>query len=224
MFDRNEIDSGGLHAIFVTHGHSDHTLGLMYLLDNKPGNGFQMDKSINLYMPDDVLQDVARELSSEQAISHDNIQQQFYSLQAIQAYQQINVGDLVVQPLETNHLNIHWKPGERKRGCFGYLVKERNGKKLAYMLDAPSEMPERTYQILIEEKIDCLFFDCTFDTIPRPSGHADIQGIVEVHQRVNPKVMIATHISHRNLGHEHLKKVLGEFGIEVAYDGMAIVV
>jgi ribonuclease BN (tRNA processing enzyme) len=68
--------------------------------------------------------------------------------------------------------------------------------------------------------LDCLIFECTFERLVPPIGHTDIRSLIRIGQRFSPRSLIATHISHQNLGHRELVDALAGEGIRVAYDGM----
>jgi ribonuclease BN (tRNA processing enzyme) len=89
------------------------------------------------------------------------------------------------------------------------------------MVDAQSDLPNRTVEVL-SVRLDCLIFECTFERLDPPIGHTDIQGLIQIGRRFSPRALIATHISHQNLGHRDLVNVLAGEGIRVAYDGMRI--
>ena len=63
--------------------------------------------------------------------------------------------------------------------------------------------------------------NCTFERNPWP-GHTDIEGLRAIKRGLSPRQMIATHISHRNLGYRALRKTLAASGILLAWDGMKV--
>lgn len=140
----------------------------------------------------------------------------------VAVYKEISAGPFTILPLETNHIKINRKPGKPGIDALGYIIRDRDNKKFAYLIDAPRQLPERTYDILTREKLDCLVFDCTFEKTSFPSGHSDIEGIIAVKQRIKPSRTIASHISHRNLYHRELDSVLQKHNIETGYDGMKV--
>ncbi len=223
-FDRFHLEYNNLLSVFITHFHSDHTYGLKYLLEANSDNGYQNPTFVDLFLPADVYQMLLEMKYPDQPVVYERNTNQFYSMKKVKVNEAISVGPFKVLSLETNHINIHWKPGKAMVESFGYLITDADRKKIAYLIDSPVQLPEQTYEILAQQELDCLVFDCTFEKTCFPSGHSDIQGIIDMHQKLRPRRTIASHISHRNLGFESLKKVLGEYGIEVAYDGMVIIV
>ena len=55
-----------------------------------------------------------------------------------------------------------------------------------------------------------------------PEQHTDLEGLRAVHQSLHPRLMIATHFSHQNLGHRALSRVLSPQGIKAGFDGMRV--
>ena len=221
-FDHFHLEDHDLLAVFITHFHSDHTYGMKYLLEAICDNGYQNATTVDLFLPADVYKMLMEMKYPDQPVVYKENANQFYSVNLITDNKEIAVGPFRVLPLETNHINIHWKPGKVRVETFGYLINDADDKKFAYLIDAPRQLPEQTYEILAKEDVDCLVFDCTFEKTYFPSGHSDIQGIIDVQQKIKPRRTIASHISHRNLGYEGLKKILEKYSIEVAYDGMII--
>jgi ribonuclease BN (tRNA processing enzyme) len=70
--------------------------------------------------------------------------------------------------------------------------------------------------------LDCLVFECTFARGQSADQHTDLEGLREVHQSLRPRLMIATHFSHRNEGHRELRRLLSSQGIRAGFDGMRV--
>ncbi len=131
------------------------------------------------------------------------------------AYQQLAVDPFVVTPLETNHLG-----GAREN--FGYLIEDADGKRIAYVVDAPAVLPDRTLDHLRARPLDCLVFECTFAQCPPSQGHSDVQGLRNLVAALKPRLTIATHIGHGNDSHRRLERILRPHGVRVAFDGMKV--
>lgn len=218
-WDRSHLDDEKLAAILITHRHQDHTLGLKYLIDAIPKNGFRQARAITAYLPADLLTGRLREMDPENGYPPEGRRGPFVTFLPVEAYLPITLGGCRVTPLETNHL----RPNGGKNGgseTFGYLFEDSDGTRMAYMVDAPSDLPARTAEILSARRLDCLIFECTFERLGPAIGHTDIRSLIQIGRRFSPRALIATHISHQNLGHHGLVDALAGEGIRVAYDGM----
>lgn len=218
-WDRSRLDAEKLAAILITHRHEDHTLGLKYLIDAVPRNGFVQAKAVTAYLPADVLTGRLQGLDPKNDYPPAGRQAPFVRFLPITAYEPIPLGGCRVTPLETNHLRPH---GDAEGGeTLGYLFEDADGTRMAYMVDAPPDLPARTVEILSAAPLDCLIHECTFER-PSTPGHTDIKSLIGIRRRFSPRMLVATHISHQNLGHRDLIKALVGEKIRVAYDGMKL--
>ncbi len=224
-FARFKLDDTKLLAVLITHFHSDHSYGLKYLLEAITDNGYLEATHIELYLPHDVFDMVLALRFPDQPTTYQKNRDQFFTLHSLTACKEIEVGSFNVLPIKTDHLNIQHISGKSMVESLGYIIRDTDNKIFCYLTDTPPELPKESYEALIkEQQIDCLVFECSFDHVPLNSGHSDIKGIIDIRQKIKPKRIVATHISHRNLGHKELEKVLARNGIELGYDGMEIVV
>ena len=221
-WDHCRLDQEKLAAILITHRHQDHTLGLKYLIDAVPENGFRQARTMTVYLPTDVLTDRIRQLDPKNDYPLGGRRGPFVEFLPVEAYRKIALGSCSVTPLETNHLRLRGDGTGSGWENFGYLFEDSDGTRMAYMLDAQIDLPDRTFEVLSEARLDCLIFECTFKQLNPPVGHTDIQGLIQIGRRFSPRALIATHISHQNLGHHDLVNLLAGEGIRVAYDGMRI--
>ena len=219
-WDRCRLDEEKLAAILITHRHQDHTLGLKYLIDAVPENGFRQARTMTVYLPADVLTSRISRMDPRNDYPPEGRQGPFVKFLPVKAYRKITLGSCRVTPLETNHLRQHGNGNGGGSETFGYLFEDSDGTRMAYMVDAQIDLPDRTVDVLSEARLDCLIFECTFERLESHIGHTDIQGLIQIGRRFSPRALIATHISHQNLGHRDLVKVLAGEGIRVAYDGM----
>lgn len=221
-WDRYRLDEEKLAAILITHRHEDHTLGLKYLIDAVPENGFRQARAMTAYLPANVLTGRLPGMDPKNDYPPEGRRGPFVEFIPVSAYRKITIGSCSVTPLETNHLRLH---DDGKGGCetFGYLFEDSDGTRMAYMADAQTDLPDRTVEAL-SARLDCLIFECTFERLDPPVGHTDIQGLIRIGRRFSPRALIATHISHQNLGYRNLTDILAGEGIRVAYDGMRITV
>lgn len=216
-WDKSGLDEEKLAAILITHRHEDHTLGLKYLIDAIPRNGFFKARAITAYLPAEVLTGRLRSLDPHNDYPPEGKQGPFVTFLPIEPFRIITLGGCRVTPLETNHLRPQGGIGSES---FGYLFEDSDGTRMAYMVDAQADLPARTAEAL--SKLDCLIWECTFEKLDKPIGHTDIKGLIGIARRFSPRKCIATHISHQNLGHRDLVKVLAGEKIRVAWDGMRI--
>jgi phosphoribosyl 1,2-cyclic phosphate phosphodiesterase len=219
-WDRSRLDDEKLAAILITHRHQDHTLGIKYLLDAVPKNGFRQARAITAYLPADVLTGRLRGMDRENGYPLEGRQGPFVAFTPIEAYRPITLGACRVTSLETNHLQPQGAGNDEGSETFGYLFEDADGTRMAYMVDAQADLPPRTDEILSAARLDCLIYECTFERLDPPIGHTDIPGLIQIGQRFSPRALIATHISHQNLGHRELVDALAGQGIRVSYDGM----
>lgn len=217
-WDRSRLDDEKLAAILITHRHQDHTFGLKYLIDAVPKNGFRQARAITAYLPTDVLNGRLRGMDPENEYPPEGRQGPFVAFAPVAAYREITLGGCRMTPLETNHLQPHGNGSGNE--TFGYLFEDSDGTRMAYMVDAQPDLPARTVEILSAKRLDCLIFECTFERLGSFIGHTDIPSLIRIGRRFSPRSLIATHISHQNLGHRELVKTLSGEKIRVAYDGM----
>ncbi|MDQ7051744.1 MAG: MBL fold metallo-hydrolase [candidate division KSB1 bacterium] len=200
MLNHQGISDDHLDAIFITHSDFDHIGGLFHLQQNTNQNGFQGKEEIPVYMPADVVELFEKSLDlTEFEYAGQVLKKQYmFRIRTMRPYETIRVGGLAIQSLESNHLRVD---SREPRDCFGYLVTEGD-RRLAYFPDAFVDMPQRTFDILAESRLDFLFIDCTFETSERfaTCNHLDISQLIDISKRIRPDRIFATHISHRNFG------------------------
>ena len=210
-WDAGGFDQDALLGVLITHRHEDHTLGLKYLADAHPRNGVNDAHPIAAWMPKEVEEQWFGRSSPSAAIS----------LRPVVAAQPFEIGPFTVTPVETLHLRPD-DPGDARGQSFGYVIDDSDGTRLAYMVDSPPRFSEETSRILGDRRLDCLVFECTFAQGPPVSQHTDLEGLQAIRRSLDPRIMIATHISHMNKGHRELKKLLAPRRIKVAFDGMQV--
>jgi phosphoribosyl 1,2-cyclic phosphate phosphodiesterase len=209
--DSRAVDQERLEAILITHAHQDHSLGLDTLSDHAvSGGGFQDPHVVDLWAPPSVFAFMERVRGARiEAVEGDSV----FRPRTARALEPFAAASFTITPLETGHR----AGGE----CLGYVIQEPSCT-LAYMLDSPAQPPDRTLEHLLACRIDCLVFDCTYASSHDPGGHSDIEGLVAMHQRLQPGLTVASHISHRCLDHHALAQRLRPYGILPGFDGMVL--
>ena len=220
-WDGHRFDNEALLGILVTHRHEDHTLGLKYLRDVDPKNGVLDPHPVQVWLPEEVAQAWFPRRPDKAEAAARSAQRSAIDLRVPEAGRELFLGPFRVTPVETLHLQSDGE-GDARGRSFGYLIEDDDGKRLAYMVDSPARLPDRTLELLSARRLDCLVFECTFARGQPGDGHTDLDGLAAVHQLLQPRVMIATHFSHRNAGHRTLSRLLGPQGIRASYDGMRV--
>lgn len=211
------LDFSALSHIFFTHSHSDHLcaseLDFMcapyaHNLKNPPikvyGNAAVMDKTKAV-----LAGSIARGAVPAELVE-------------LKPFESIAANNLTFTTVLASH-----QEGE---DCLNYIVKSAEGKAFLYTPDSGFYCPE-TLEYLKSVRLNMLIAECTLGTQNyEPIGHMTLAGVLELREHLvkhgvlgsNDRTII-THFSH-NIGllHDELQEIAGEYGIEVAYDGMQI--
>lgn len=220
-WDMGRFDHGSLLGVLVTHRHEDHTLGLKYLRDADPKNGVHDAHPIQLWLPAEVEESWFPRSTSGTMPGAGASHASAIEVRVVDGPREFSLGPFMVSAVETYHLRTAGI-GDARGHSFGYLIEDADGKRLAYMVDSPASFPERTFALLSAHQLDCLVFECTFAHSQSPDQHTDLEGLRTVHRSLRPRVMIATHISHQNMGHRALLRLLAPQGIRAGFDGMRV--
>ncbi|HYW84053.1 MAG TPA: MBL fold metallo-hydrolase, partial [Spirochaetia bacterium] len=191
-WDARHFDHESLLGVLVTHRHEDHTLGLKYLRDVDPRNGVRDAHAIQLWLPEEVQQSWFPPGPRTPEAAAGSLQESAIDVLVVESAREFSLGPFRVTPVETWHLRAA-AVGDLRGSSFGYMIEDADGKRLAYMVDSPAQLPEKTFELLSARRLDCLVFECTFSRGQSPDQHTDLEGLRAVHQSLHPRLMIATH-------------------------------
>jgi phosphoribosyl 1,2-cyclic phosphate phosphodiesterase len=187
-----------LDAVFYTHSHADHILGLD---DLRPLSfkAFRAGAPIPLYTTAETREALERIYDYTFAPSATYPNRARLSLEPVQAVTSVHGVDFIRIPLKHGNLEI-----------VGY----RFGR-AAYLTDV-SEIPEQSFALL--EGLDHLVLSALRHK-PHPN-HATVEQALAWARRIGAKQTWLTHIAHE-LGHEVTSRALPA-GVAVAYDGLTL--
>ena len=185
-------------AVFFTHGHADHILGLD---DLRPFN-FLQSEAIPVYASEETLTIIRRVFAYI-----------FHAGESQSSRPRIRAHAFSGAPIDIAGLSVMPVPLLHGRGtCHGF----RFGK-AAYLTDH-SEVPEDSLAML--ENLDVLFLDA-LRYKPHPT-HSTVEQSLQIVERLKPRQTWFTHIAH-DLPHERAERLLPA-GVRLAYDGLEVVV
>jgi phosphoribosyl 1,2-cyclic phosphate phosphodiesterase len=185
-------------AVFFTHGHADHILGLD---DLRPFN-FLQSEAIPVYASEETLTIIRRVFAYI-----------FHAGESQSSRPRIRAHAFSGAPIDVAGLSVMPVPLLHGRGtCHGF----RFGK-AAYLTDH-SEVPEESLSML--ENLDVLFLDA-LRYKPHPT-HSTVEQSLQIVERLKPRQTWFTHIAH-DLPHERAERLLPA-GVRLAYDGLEVVV
>lgn len=190
-FEEDDVD-----AVLLTHEHNDHVIGL----DDLRPVMFRNAQATKLYALERVITEI--EARFPYAFSENRYPgTPVFENHVIEGT--FPLFDCEVEPVKILHGRLP---------ILGY--KFRN---LAYLTDA-SSIPEEEIAKLTD--LDYLIVNCIRKTEPHPS-HFVLTDILELHQKLQPKKMLLTHVSHQ-FGRHHAENLLLPDNITLAYDGQEI--
>lgn len=211
-----KIDYSGLHALLVTHTHSDH-FAVDDLVQRSTCN------SRNRTVP--VLKVLGSRMMCarlEDAVYDDDAAKSM-SLTDLTSGQSAQVGDYRITAWKTVHMETE--------DSLIYLI-SCNGKQYLHAVDS-AELTQEVYDDLLRQHIhlDGVSLDCTFGLLEEEYyGHMNLRQNLKVKKRLEEigaadahTRFFLMHISHyAGNTHEELEKAASPHGFEVAYDGMCV--
>lgn len=157
-----------LSGILLTHYHMDHVQGLFHLR-------WGVNLRIPVISPDDTQ-------GCDDLYKHSGILD--FSQRAY-PFRPFALGDVRVVPLPLNHSKL----------TLGYCF-EYNHQVIAYLTDTAG-LQEEVQDFLMAAQPDYMVIDCSFaPQSTTPKGHNDLNTVLALHERIQPKQTVLMHIAH----------------------------
>lgn len=212
----NNFALDAVEYLFITHSHSDHFYPKDLLMRNEPFAHKPIIKTLKAYGNQKVVE------LYDTIIKNKNFSGEVVDFRQCKYYQNIKIPDGEVIPLPAVHA-----PGE---DSMIYIIK-KDGKKLLYGYDS-GYFSEETWNYIKNEKIDCVLLECTLGIKVSYKHHMNYEDVINTKNRLQKlgitdekTKFVATHFSHNSeLLHSEFVKLFSKHDIEVAYDGIELVI
>jgi len=198
-----------LKAIFVSHLHPDHGLGLYSIRWTK------QEDPVPTFLPPDTTE------SDRDGLGHESVRlENWLSLRPtrLPPYTTATVDGLSATALELCH---------GRTPTQGFLF-EIGGVVIAYLIDSKG-VPERTAEILRSaDVIDCAIVDATYRPGKDDPRHNNVDQAIDLGLQLAARTVILTHIGHHNLAKPELEAYVRDRAIGsdqafiCAYDGLTL--
>jgi phosphoribosyl 1,2-cyclic phosphate phosphodiesterase len=184
---------GSLDAVLLTHFHMDHVQGLFSIR-------WGMGQTIPVFSPDDPN-------GCDDLLKYPGI---FDFSQKSRPFETFEFKEFLITPVPLVHSKL----------TMGYVI-ELNGKRLAYLCDS-GLLRRDVEQYLIDNPIDLMILDCDQPPLENaPRNHNDLTRALEVFEKIQPKQLVLTHISH-NLDEYFFNHPDGlPQGVAIGYDNQS---
>lgn len=210
-----------LEHLFITHTHHDH----LYPFDlTLRWGGYvlgDIPKRLHIYGSEAVYQRIVDVLHAYK--EETNLDKYRITFRVVQPFESFQAGELRVTPILASHDSSH-------QTSLNYIF-QNEGKTILQGFDT-GWYPDETWKKLADYRLDVAIMDCTYGGQETNSpNHLWIGTLVEVKKKMEKMGIlsencrfIATHFGLHcgKLLHHQLEEKLNKWGIEVAYDGMAV--
>ncbi len=179
-------DEAELGAVFISHLHPDHALGLYSLRWTK------QDDSVRVFLPPDAGGPTGTGLGHEM-VEIDNWLK--LEPETVAFFSDLTVGDLRVRTLRLDH-------GETP--VQGFLF-DLGGVTIAYLIDGRG-LPKRSRAVLAQyERLECAIVDATYRPGTVDTRHNTVDEAVELGRELGARLVLLTHFGHHNLAQPELE-------------------
>lgn len=163
-----QFPAGSLDAVLLTHFHMDHVQGLFPMR-------WGMAQTIPVFSPDDPN-------GCDDLFKYPGI---FDFSQKALPFERFEFHGMKITPLPLVHSKL----------TMGYVI-EHNNKRFAYLCDS-GLLRRDVEQFLIDNPVDLMVLDCDLPPMQEaPRNHNDLTRALQINDKVKPKKLLLTHISH----------------------------
>lgn len=190
-------DEANVDAVLVTHEHTDHIIGL----DDLRPIIFRSKKDMPIY----TMPRVAEQIKNKFHYAFAEVKYPgapSFEMHEI-SEEKFTVENIEITPIPVFHYKLP---------IFGFKIKN-----LCYITDA-SFFPEQAWPLL--KDLDVLIINCLRKG-PEHISHFVLPEILELNEKLKPKMIFLTHISHEFGLHDEVQKELPD-NMFLAYDGLEI--
>ena len=198
QINKNNITN--IDAVFVTHSHYDHTGGIPEL----PRAAKILDHSIDIYATKETLIGLKENfgyLFNSKAEEESN--SSYLHWKEIPSLGKVKIGDIDFTTFTVFHHKLH-PSGFRYKNC-------------AYVTDW-SEISDEVLCMVYD--LDLLIIECNDGLTQESTGHAYLDKVKEICDKIKPKKVILSHLSWR-VDYDDFQKYLPA-NFSLAYDGMNV--
>ncbi|MFO7946433.1 MAG: MBL fold metallo-hydrolase [Armatimonadota bacterium] len=213
------LDYSHLRHLLITHSHFDHWTPLELLWRREGFSAIPDDAQLSVWGNKRVQQRMEEELMPELEDGLADVQMDFHLLQA---FETIDLGEATAVPLPANHAD--------DEHAYIYLLHTASSSVL--IGHDSGWFSEDVWDFLTDRGLQYALIDCTYGTADKSTGHMGGSYVIETATRLRETgalaedaTAIAQHFSH-NCGssYSELVEYFAPHDIEVAYDGMELVV
>ena len=211
---RNGLDLSGMKYLFFTHTHDDHFAvdQLQYVVP--PFAYSRVNEPLEVFGNSSVIRRVREALG--------DMSDYPMELRQVRPFEPVEAGGITFTPIPAPH--------KADEVSLNYVIAS-DGSAFLYACDTGFYERE-TWEFLSSVRLDCVVTECTYGFVEPAPGHLCFSEVLEMKDvllssgslRDDGRV-IMTHFSH-NVGmvHEEIERAAAPHGVEVAFDGMEIVI